>query len=63
MTNMLRAPALVAVAFIITSLPALADPIQSSQIRVVDGDTIEARGAIYRMVGYDAPELRRGGAR
>jgi membrane dipeptidase len=36
--------------------PASAAPIQSSEIRVVDGDTIEARGVVYRMVGYDAPE-------
>jgi endonuclease YncB( thermonuclease family) len=36
--------------------PAGADPIQSSEIRVVDGDTIKARGATYHMIGYDAPE-------
>jgi endonuclease YncB( thermonuclease family) len=41
---------------LVSGSAASAEPIQSSEIRVVDGDTIEARGARYRMVGYDAPE-------
>jgi hypothetical protein len=27
-----------------------------SDLRVLDGDTIEAHGAVYRLVGFDAPE-------
>jgi endonuclease YncB( thermonuclease family) len=36
--------------------PGHADPITSAEIRVIDGDTIEAHGFRYRMVGYDTPE-------
>jgi endonuclease YncB( thermonuclease family) len=35
---------------------ALAEPIQPSEIKVTDGDTIRARGERYRLVGYDTPE-------
>lgn len=33
-----------------------AGPIDPSQIRVVDGDTIKAAGTTWRLVGFDAPE-------
>jgi endonuclease YncB( thermonuclease family) len=36
--------------------PALAIPIESSAVRVIDGDTIEAGGAVFRLVGFDTPE-------
>jgi endonuclease YncB( thermonuclease family) len=36
--------------------PGYADPITASEIRVIDGDTIEAHSFKYRMVGYDTPE-------
>jgi endonuclease YncB( thermonuclease family) len=41
---------------VVSGSAASAEPITSSEIRVIDGDTIEARGAVYRMVGYDTPE-------
>jgi endonuclease YncB( thermonuclease family) len=28
-------------------------------IRIVDGDTVDRRGLRYRLVGFDAPEIRR----
>lgn len=37
---------------------AIAEPIVSEQIRVVDGDTIKVGGTQYRMVGYDTPEIK-----
>lgn len=36
---------------------ASSEPILASEISVVDGDTIDARGQRYRLVGYDTPEL------
>ena len=45
-------------AFLLAS-PALADPIEPSSVRVLDGDTIEARGAVFRLVGFDTPESGR----
>jgi endonuclease YncB( thermonuclease family) len=36
--------------------PAFADPLDPTDVRVLDGDTIEAHGAVYRLVGFDAPE-------
>ena len=38
---------------------AVASPIESGAVRVIDGDTIEARGAVWRLVGFDAPETGR----
>jgi endonuclease YncB( thermonuclease family) len=35
---------------------ALAEPLSRSDMSVVDGDTIRARGKTYRLVGFDAPE-------
>jgi endonuclease YncB( thermonuclease family) len=34
------------------------EPIDKSEIVVVDGDTIDARGHRWRMIGYDTPETR-----
>lgn len=42
---------------------ARAEPITPSEIRVIDGDTIEAHGLTYRMVGYDTPETKSRGRR
>jgi endonuclease YncB( thermonuclease family) len=35
---------------------ATAEPINPSEIRVSDGDTIFARGKVYRLVGFNTPE-------
>ena len=37
---------------------AAAEPLAVKDITVVDGDTIDAHGQRYRMVGYDTPEVR-----
>ena len=34
-----------------------AEPISVAEITVVDGDTIDAHGQRYRMIGYDTPEV------
>lgn len=44
------------VAVIAFASPARPEPIEPSAIRINDGDTIEAAGAVYRLVGYDTPE-------
>jgi endonuclease YncB( thermonuclease family) len=44
------------VAIVLATTPVLASPIEPGAIRVVDGDTIEARGAVFRLVGFDTPE-------
>jgi endonuclease YncB( thermonuclease family) len=36
--------------------PKAAGAINGSEIRVTDGDTIFARGKVYRLVGFNAPE-------
>jgi endonuclease YncB( thermonuclease family) len=43
--------------FVVLNSMASAEPIQPPDMRVIDGDTIEARGVVFRMVGYDAPEI------
>jgi endonuclease YncB( thermonuclease family) len=35
---------------------AHASPIEPGAIEIVDGDTIRARGDVYRLVGFDTPE-------
>ena len=42
--------------FVYFDVSAHAEPITPAGITVVDGDTIDARGARFRMVGYDTPE-------
>jgi endonuclease YncB( thermonuclease family) len=49
-----RAAAVIAA---LLAAPALASPIESGAVRVIDGDTIEARGAVFRLVGFDTPEV------
>jgi hypothetical protein len=46
----------VAVVGALLAVPALATPIEPGAVRVIDGDTIEARGAVFRLVGFDTPE-------
>ena len=43
----------------LATVVAYAEPIQPGQIRVIDGDTIRAALATYRLVGFDAPETYR----
>jgi len=38
---------------------AAADPIAPDDIKIIDADTIAARGRTYRLIGYDAPEVHR----
>jgi hypothetical protein len=45
-----------AVVVLALATPALAEPIEPAAVPVIDGDTIEARGAVWRLVGFDAPE-------
>jgi endonuclease YncB( thermonuclease family) len=48
----------IAVLLLLTFAVAVhAEPITLGEITVVDGDTIDARGARFRMVGYDTPEV------
>jgi endonuclease YncB( thermonuclease family) len=42
---------------LIVSTAAAAEPIESKSIRVIDGDTIEARSMTVRLIGFDAPEI------
>jgi endonuclease YncB( thermonuclease family) len=50
----------VGIALFLVSLSygALAEPITVNDIAVVDGDTIDAHGQRYRMIGYDTPEVK-----
>lgn len=47
------------IAIMLGAWEASADPIASTDIVVIDGDTIRARGKTYRLVGYDTPEIGR----
>jgi len=51
----MRYAALTLLACLIPSL-TIAQPIDSKDIRVADGDTISAYGKTYRLVGFDTPE-------
>ena len=46
---------------LILSTPSLAEPIEPSDIRVIDGDTIRVyhQQPNVRLVGFNAPEIRR----
>jgi len=42
---------------LLSTLAVHAEPITPAEITVVDGDTIDARGVRFRMIGYDTPEV------
>jgi endonuclease YncB( thermonuclease family) len=46
-----------ALVFMTMTCGVSAEPISANDISVVDGDTIDAHGQRYRMVGYDTPEI------
>jgi endonuclease YncB( thermonuclease family) len=48
--------ALAFVAVVVLASPARPEPIEPGAIRIVDGDTIDAEGVTYRLVGFDTPE-------
>jgi endonuclease YncB( thermonuclease family) len=48
----------IALFFMSLSYSAVAEPINVNDIAVVDGDTIDAHGQRYRMIGYDTPEVK-----
>jgi endonuclease YncB( thermonuclease family) len=54
-------PTLVSLVLLLLATVAVAQPIEpplvSNEIEVTDGDTIDARGHTYRLVGCDAPEF------
>jgi len=43
-------------AMMLAAATAIAEPIDKSEIRVSDGDTVFARGKVYRLVGFNTPE-------
>jgi endonuclease YncB( thermonuclease family) len=43
-------------ATMLVATSAAAEPIGTSEIHVSDGDTIFARGKVYRLVGFNTPE-------
>jgi endonuclease YncB( thermonuclease family) len=49
------------VAFTLAFVASMANaaPIESSQITILDGDTIRVAGETFRLVGFDAPETYR----
>jgi endonuclease YncB( thermonuclease family) len=49
----------VAVVAIAMAVPAFASPVESALVRVRDGDTTQVGGVVYRLVGFDAPEVSR----
>lgn len=46
------------VAIVFWAWYANAEPLRSPTIHVIDGDTVAVGGERYRLVGFDAPELR-----
>jgi micrococcal nuclease len=47
----------IALSILTLTCGALAEPISVTNATVVDGDTIDAHGQRYRMIGYDTPEV------
>jgi endonuclease YncB( thermonuclease family) len=47
----------IALSILTLTCGALAEPISVTDVTVVDGDTIDAHGQRYRMIGYDTPEV------
>ena len=52
---------LIVTAFVAISTPAVAEPISSTDVHVIDGDTIRVhhRRPDVRLVGFNAPETQR----
>jgi endonuclease YncB( thermonuclease family) len=48
-----------AICVLLCPLPAAAELVAASSIYVVDGDTIDAKGDRFRLVGFDTPETYR----
>jgi endonuclease YncB( thermonuclease family) len=48
------------IAALLLALPAAAEPIEPTDVRVIDGDTIHVYGVDpnVRLVGFDTPEIR-----
>jgi endonuclease YncB( thermonuclease family) len=44
---------------LLLTIAAIGQSVAPADIRVLDGDTIEAHGKTYRLVGFDAPETDR----
>jgi endonuclease YncB( thermonuclease family) len=57
---MARCPWVVLIALVIAPMVAVADPIESSRIHIVDGDTIriDRQRPDIQLLGFDAPEIR-----
>lgn len=48
-----------AIILLLIGLPAAAEPVSPSTVRVIDGDTVAVGTAHYRLVGFDTPETGR----
>jgi endonuclease YncB( thermonuclease family) len=48
-----------AICVLLCPLPAAAELVAASLIYVIDGDTIDAKGDRFRLVGFDTPETYR----
>jgi endonuclease YncB( thermonuclease family) len=48
-----------AICVLLCPLPAAAEVMAASLIYVIDGDTIDAKGDQFRLVGFDTPETYR----
>ena len=54
-----KLPTILALTIVSNLTVTNAEPINSGQIEIVDGDTISTNGIVYRLVGFDAPETYR----
>jgi endonuclease YncB( thermonuclease family) len=53
----MRRAATVLLLLISSCCGSVGEPITAHEITIVDGDTIDAHGQRYRMIGYDTPEV------